>query len=76
VCIELRDGRQLRGSADAAPGSARYPLGAAAVKQKFLNLATRRVGPDVADELMKMIDGLEDLGELSPLWQLLASSAT
>lgn len=74
VCIELRDGRQLRGHADAAPGSARYPLGADAVKSKFMNLAGRRVGSAAAAKLMETIDGLEDLTELSPLWRLLAGA--
>ncbi|MFT4084996.1 MAG: MmgE/PrpD family protein [Nocardioides sp.] len=73
VTIELADGREVSGHADAAPGSARYPLSPETIRAKFMNLAGRRVGADVAGELMTLIDGLEELPDLSPLWKLLGS---
>lgn len=73
VTIDLADGRQITGHADAAPGSARYPLAPDTVRAKFMNLASRRVGTDTAEELMSLVDGLDELPDLSPLWKLLGS---
>lgn len=74
VHISLRDGRQLDGYADAARGSARYPLTPAELRSKFVNLASRHVGEAAAAELMAVVDRLEDLPDLGPLWRLLATS--
>lgn len=71
VRIELKDGRTVSGHADAAPGSAAYPLAPEQVRAKFMNLAGRRVGEDTARQIMEMIDGLDELPDLSPVWQLL-----
>ncbi|HTX09628.1 MAG TPA: MmgE/PrpD family protein [Solirubrobacteraceae bacterium] len=73
--LDLRDGRQIDGHTDAAPGSARYPLTPDQVEAKFMNLAARRIGADRATELMQMIGSLEQLDRLEPLWTLLTGAA-
>jgi aconitate decarboxylase len=74
VRIGLRDGRVLDGHTDAAPGSARYPLRPDEIRGKFLDLAGRRVGSGTARRLMATIDRLERIGDLAPLWHLLAGA--
>jgi aconitate decarboxylase len=73
ITIDLADGRRISGHAEAAPGSARFPLAAEQVRAKFMNLASRRVGAEVAEELMGLVDGLPELPDLSPLWKLLGT---
>jgi len=73
VRVELSDGRVLEGHADAAPGSARYPLPADEVRAKFMNLASRRVGAGKAGELLELVEQLEQQASLAPLWRLLAN---
>jgi aconitate decarboxylase len=73
VRIDLADGREITGHTDAARGSARYPLSPEEIKDKFTNLASRRIGADRAAELLAMVDNLEQLDSLQPLWQLLTA---
>lgn len=73
VCIELTDGREIRGHTDAAPGSAVHPLSPDTVKAKFLDLAGRRVGDKTAAEIIRITAELEELSDLGVLWRLLAS---
>jgi 2-methylcitrate dehydratase PrpD len=75
VTVELEDGRELRGHTDAAPGSARYPLGTDEITAKFTNLASRRIGPERAAELASVVDRLEQLDTLAPLWTALTTAA-
>jgi aconitate decarboxylase len=72
VAIELNDGRTVNGYADAAPGSASYPLSPEAIRDKFTNLASRHIGAAKAAELLEVITDLESLDELGPLWSALA----
>ncbi len=72
VRIRLRDGREITGHADAAPGSAAYPLTPEEIRGKFTNLAARRVGDKRTSELLEMVDNVEQLDNLAPLWRLLA----
>jgi aconitate decarboxylase len=74
VKLQLADGREITGHTDAARGSARYPLSPEEVKGKFANLATRRIGADRAAALMDVVDNLEQLGSLQPLWHLLVAT--
>jgi aconitate decarboxylase len=71
VAIELNDGRVINGYADAAPGSASYPLTPEAIRAKFSNLASRHVGEARAAELLELIGDLENLDDLTPLWEAL-----
>jgi 2-methylcitrate dehydratase PrpD len=71
VRITLHDGREIAGHADAARGSARHPLSAAEVRDKFTDLASRRIGAARAAELLDTVDALEQLDDLAPLWRLL-----
>lgn len=68
VAIELNDGRTINGYADAAPGSASYPLTQEAIRAKFTNLASRHVGAARTTELLNLIGDLENLDDLTPLW--------
>ena len=74
VTIDLRDGRTVEGHADAAPGSARYPLTPQQIKGKFTDLAARRVGDAKAAKLLETVMHLEELDGLDPLWQLLTNA--
>jgi aconitate decarboxylase len=74
VQLTLRDGRQINGHADAARGSARFPLTPDEVRAKFTDLASRRVGASRAAEIVDMVDRLEELDDLTQLWQLLSAA--
>jgi aconitate decarboxylase len=71
VAIELNDGRTVNGYADAAPGSASYPLSPEAIRAKFSNLASRHIGAAKTAELLEVISDLENLDDLRPLWNAL-----
>ncbi|MGD0555733.1 MAG: MmgE/PrpD family protein [Streptosporangiaceae bacterium] len=71
VAIDLTDGRTINGYADAAPGSASYPLSPEAIRAKFRNLASRHIGDAKTAELLDVIGDLENLDDLNPLWNAL-----
>jgi 2-methylcitrate dehydratase PrpD len=75
VQIDLRDGRRIEGDADAARGSARFPLTPDEIRAKFTDLASRRLGAGGASELLAMVETLDELDDLAPLWQLLTRAS-
>lgn len=74
LTIHLRDGRRIEGHAGVAKGSARDPLGPDEITSKFTDLASRQIGADAARELLAMVDSVDELGDLTPLWKLLTSA--
>ncbi len=74
IAILLNDGSEISGHADAAPGSARYPLTPERVQDKFRDLASRRIGASGASRLLELVDQIEQLDDLTPLWRQLADA--
>jgi 2-methylcitrate dehydratase PrpD len=69
--VTLKDGRRLTITLTEVLGSPGHPLGALGIETKFrANLAS--VGRDgVADEIVTMTAGLDDLDDITPLLELL-----
>jgi 2-methylcitrate dehydratase PrpD len=66
----MRDGRTLTARVDEAKGRRDNPLTKAELEQKFMDLATPRIGRRVATRLMELVyrlDRVSDVGELGAL---------
>lgn len=67
LTVQYADGGQLTVDCDAAPGSARSPVGSAEVRDKFRRLVTPIRGEQVTEWLMQSFDDLENLHDLTLL---------
>ena len=70
VEVELTDGRMLGHSVSNARGEPEWPLSAVEIEEKFLALATPRLG-DAARTVRDLTHGLEDMKDIRELTQRL-----
>lgn len=71
VEVVLRDGRRLQGHAVHAKGSASKPLTEAERTEKFLALASKRLGADGAESVLRAVMGLVDAEDTTELLEAL-----
>jgi 2-methylcitrate dehydratase PrpD len=72
VEVETRDGRRFVEALTAWKGHLDDPFTDAELREKFLRLATMRLGRERAERVMALVDDLEKLGDAARLAELLA----
>jgi 2-methylcitrate dehydratase PrpD len=76
VTIRLRDGRRLERRVHLAKGQPQVPLTDSELTVKFRDCATRVMPAARADELLRLVQGIEGLADVSVLARALTGSAT
>ena len=70
VVIYTKDGRELEHQIDVNRGSPELPMTQAEIEEKFRSNAAMVLSDSRAGEIVKMVNGLEDLDDVSRLAQL------
>lgn len=71
VTIHQKDGRTLSERVEFPRGSRQVPLTSEELRMKFTECACRAINREAAAQVTKLIDRLEDLDHLGPLFELL-----
>ncbi len=71
VTIHQKDGRTLSERVEFPRGSRQVPLSSEELRMKFTECACRAINREAAAQVTKLIDRLEDLDHLGPLFELL-----
>lgn len=74
IAVQLRDGRRLHGELRSARGSEARPLTAEEVRDKYRRLAEKVLTSEQMQRVAEIVDGLEELPELSGLISALVAS--
>jgi len=71
VEIRLKDGRCISAQVDYPRGHPQNPMTRMEIQQKFRNLATHRINEEKVEEIIKTVEKLDELEDLSALAKLL-----
>lgn len=70
VMVKLKDGRQLSRQVDIAKGNPGLPLSREEVTVKFKDCARHHLSEEKSQRVVTLMDGLEDVGDISELMEL------